>query len=440
MKNNMLMAAAFTLIVVSCANLNAQAQPIWRKLPNAPTSSSRFNDVFFVNAQIGWIIQSQDGVFKTTDGGKSWRSLYTRPGMSMRSIGFADEARGWLGALPSNTTLMQTEDGGATWREITNFPEPKPRGICGISVVNRDVMYGAGWYDGDPRVVKTSDGGQTWQVFDLSAFARGLVDCYFINSDTGFVVGASGTTFQNQVVVVLQTTNGGTTWETKHKGTRSSELGWKISFPSRRVGYASIEAFNPGVVYVLKTTDGGATWQDVRFHDSLLDEQGIGFVNENVGWVGGWGNPTYSTVDGGATWQLANFGMNINRFRFLSDTLAYAVGQTVYKYSITPTTAVAGSANEPPDNFALEQNYPNPFNPTTVIRYHLRERAKVSLLVYDLSGALVRTLVASVLQAGAHEAHWNGLNDAGQAVTTGVYVYRLESGNGAQTRKMLLLR
>lgn len=436
MKNNLLMMAAILYLSFNFA----QAQPVWRKLPNAPTSSSRFEDAFFANAQTGWVIHIQGQVFKTTDGGKSWQLLYTRAGMSMRSIGFADESRGWLGALPSNTTLMQTEDGGATWREITNFPEPKPKGICGISVVNRNVMYGSGVFSGDPRVVKTVDGGQTWQTFDLSAHANALVDCYFRTPDSGFVVGSKTDMTRGDVVVVIFTADGGKTWSTHHQGTRGGELGWKISFPSRQVGYVSIEAFLPGPVYILKTTNGGATWQDVRFRDSQLDEQGIGFVNENIGWVGGWGNPTYTTIDGGNTWQLANFGMNINRFRFLSDTLAYAVGQTVYKYSITPVTSVAGSSSEPPSNFFLEQNYPNPFNPSTVIRYHIAQSAHVTLRIFDLNGVALRTLAAGTQQAGAHEARWDGKNENGEAAAAGVYVYQLDAGRHTQTRKMLLLR
>jgi len=437
----MFTAVALAVFFSSVLAANAQTtQPIWRKLPNAPTSSSRFEDTFFANAQTGWIIHIQGQVFKTTDGGNSWRSIYTRAGMSMRSIGFADESRGWLGALPSNTTLMQTDDGGTTWREITNFPEPKPRGICGISVVNRNVMYGSGWFAGDPRVVKTVDGGQSWQTFDLSAHANALVDCYFRTPDSGFVVGSQIDTSRGDVVVVVFTADGGKTWSTRHQGTRGGELGWKISFPSRQVGYVSIEAFTPGPVYILKTKDGGMTWQDMRFRDMQLDEQGIGFVNENVGWVGGWSNPTYATSDGGNTWQLSNFGMNINRFRFLSDTLAYAVGQTVYKYSITPVTSVASSPNEAPVSFSLEQNYPNPFNPSTVIRYHLAQSAHVRLRIFDLSGAHVRQLVVGTKQAGAYDAQWDGKNENGEPAAAGVYLYQLDTGKQTQTRKMLLVR
>ena len=437
MKNNLLVMAAILYLSFNFA----QAQPIWRKLPNAPTTSSRFVDTFFANGQTGWIIQIRGEVFKTTDGGKNWQLLYTNAGMSMRSIGFADESRGWLGALPSNTLLMQTEDGGTTWREITNLPEPKPLGICGISVVNRNVMYGSGWFQDDPRVIKTSDGGQTWQTFDMRPYASGLVDCYFFHADSGFVVGAAdGTELQNRVVVVLFTADGGKTWSVRHQGTRRGELGWKISFPSRQVGYVSIEAFTPGPVYILKTTNGGVTWQDVRFRDTLLDEQGIGFVNENVGWVGGWGNPTYATIDGGNTWQLADFGMNLNRFRFLSDTLAYAVGQTVYKYSITPVTSVAASPSETPASFSLDQNYPNPFNPSTLIRYHLAQSASVTLRMFDLNGATVRAFAVGTRHAGSHEAQWDGKNESGEPAAAGVYLYQLHTGQHTQTRKLLLLR
>ncbi|MBZ0267122.1 T9SS type A sorting domain-containing protein [bacterium] len=90
--------------------------------------------------------------------------------------------------------------------------------------------------------------------------------------------------------------------------------------------------------------------------------------------------------------------------------------------------------------FALHQNAPNPFGGDTRITFSLPERTRTSLRIYDVSGRLVRTLVDADVPAGAHEFPWNGLDGGGSRVASGVYFYRLESGAGADTRKMVQLR
>ena len=89
---------------------------------------------------------------------------------------------------------------------------------------------------------------------------------------------------------------------------------------------------------------------------------------------------------------------------------------------------------------SLEQNRPNPFNPWTTIRFHLAEAGPVRLTILDVSGRLLRDLIAAKMPAGSHEVSWDGQDDAGRAVASGVYLYRLESGSHASQRKMLLLR
>jgi len=88
----------------------------------------------------------------------------------------------------------------------------------------------------------------------------------------------------------------------------------------------------------------------------------------------------------------------------------------------------------------LQQNYPNPFNPQTTIRYTLTEPAEVSLAVYNLKGQLVRELEAGAKTAGEHSAVWNGLDQSGKPVGSGIYLYRLESGDYNKTLKMILMK
>ncbi|MCI0452942.1 MAG: T9SS type A sorting domain-containing protein [Candidatus Latescibacteria bacterium] len=90
---------------------------------------------------------------------------------------------------------------------------------------------------------------------------------------------------------------------------------------------------------------------------------------------------------------------------------------------------------------SLSQNYPNPFNPSTSIEFTVRDRTKVSLNVYDVSGKLVRALLNEERSAGeVHQVTWDGRNDAGQSVSSGVYFYRLVASDFTQTKKMVLLK
>ncbi len=93
-----------------------------------------------------------------------------------------------------------------------------------------------------------------------------------------------------------------------------------------------------------------------------------------------------------------------------------------------------------PDHFVLEQNYPNPFNPSTHIRFALPEASQTSLAIYRIDGQLVKVLNNDYLPAGIYENLWDGTNDHGVKVSSGVYFYRLTTGNFTQVKKMLFIR
>src|SRR3990172_6189152 len=354
MRNSAKISPIFPMAVLLLmfAESGLPQSPQWQTLTNAPTAS-RMDDAFFVSPTTGWVVANDacdtagcygNGIWKTTDGGASWQ-LQISLSPYLRSVGFMDSLTGWVGTVfNASQVLYHTTDGGANWSLVTNIPEPKPQGVCGISVVNDSVVYASGRFYGPARMIKTTDRGASWSSMDLSAQAGALVDCYFFSPDSGFVVGSSSADYDTGHTRILFTADGGNTWTTRHAGNRLGELCWKINFISRMTGYVSIEKFSAGSTYYLKTTDGGLTWSDQLFQEFQYDVQGIGFVSDTVGWLGGWGGNTYATTDGGASWQLAGFGYIVNRFRFLSDELAYASGQTVYKYSYQ-CTSIAGDAN-----------------------------------------------------------------------------------------------
>jgi len=91
-----------------------------------------------------------------------------------------------------------------------------------------------------------------------------------------------------------------------------------------------------------------------------------------------------------------------------------------------------------PIHDALFENYPNPFNPSTTIRYSLGKRSHAELAVFNSLGQKIRTLAEGPQAAGAHTVQWNGCNDSGQHVSSGIYFYRLRSGTYVKTMKMVL--
>jgi len=93
-----------------------------------------------------------------------------------------------------------------------------------------------------------------------------------------------------------------------------------------------------------------------------------------------------------------------------------------------------------PRDFALYQNYPNPFNPETTIRFQLKKSGPVKLTVYNMLGQKVKTLIDREKPAGNHRIVWDGTNDAGKKLSSGIYYYRLEMDTRHATRKMLLLK
>ena len=92
-----------------------------------------------------------------------------------------------------------------------------------------------------------------------------------------------------------------------------------------------------------------------------------------------------------------------------------------------------------PESYALLQNYPNPFNPKTTIHYQLPQAADVRLEIYNLLGQKIRSLLNKRIVAGYHHTIWDGRDDFGTQVASGVYLYRIETEQFCQVRKMLLL-
>jgi hypothetical protein len=121
-------------------------------------------------------------------------------------------------------------------------------------------------------------------------------------------------------------------------------------------------------------------------------------------------------------------------------TLESVIVADVNARSITPMIGSAQKQSELPTTYTLSQNYPNPFNPSTSICFGLPEAAEVRLDVFNLLGQKVTTLLNQQMEAGNHTAEWDSQNELGQAVSSGVYFYRLETPRFTESKKMVLLK
>lgn len=425
----------FCLIMLAFSSLQITAQPRWQALPNAPMTGGKFDDVFFLNEKLGWLGGPDESVSKTTDGGVTWQQ-YTIPGVGrIRCIGFADSLYGWVGSLNNNACpLYQTTNGGVTWSiaDISVYPP----GICAIYIVNDTVVYAAGRYSDSAGLLKSTNKGQTWSYRGLTSQSRGITDVKFFNADTGFVAGMDVT---GKYAVVLKTYDGGETWSVKKTSTHQNEWAWKIHFTDDTLGYISIQRFS-GAAYYLKTTDRGETWQEkVIFPSQNYNVQGIAFVSELHGWMGPYASTSsrrmIETTDGGATWVFKEDTKSVNRFRMFNDTLGFAVGGTVYKYTSEILTKVKDPAMYVPAGFKVIQNFPNPFNPLTTIHLYIHEAGMTKISVYSSSGEEVAVLENTMLEPGFYEYLFSG-----HTLASGVYMCKINSGSQYASMKMLLLK
>jgi hypothetical protein len=114
--------------------------------------------------------------------------------------------------------------------------------------------------------------------------------------------------------------------------------------------------------------------------------------------------------------------------------------EVLFLYQNFPVSAVDSNVGTLPDNFALAQNYPNPFNPTTTIDFSLPKTTMATLSVYNMIGQRVATLANGVYSAGTHKTLWDGTDDTGQPVESGLYMYQLQTEEMTLCRKMVLLK
>jgi photosystem II stability/assembly factor-like uncharacterized protein len=296
---------------------------------------SKYEGMSFPDSTHGWVISDRGDILATADGGASWTQQASGLG-TLRSVDFIDSTRGFAGTLSGK--LYRTTDAGVSWTDIASSLPKLPIGFCGITHLGNHV-YMVGRYDGAAADYYSSpDGGATWQYRDLSTLMAGLVDVAFVDESVGFIGGTGLSAGGQGAATILKTTDGGVTWRTVFTNDGGPGWAWKIFPVSAGVIYVSLESLD-GTDRVVKSVDGGETWsiqivatgQPVGVAVGSL--QGIGFLDVNVGWVGGFFTGMFATTNGGVTWSPVSVtSANINRYRRVGNTLFTAGTKGVLRY------------------------------------------------------------------------------------------------------------
>jgi photosystem II stability/assembly factor-like uncharacterized protein len=364
----------------------------------APDERTHF-DVFFINAQKGWIGSDQGFIFGTSDGGDTWRRQVAGLAKWAARIFFLDTSYGW--AACGGAMVGRTTDGGAYWEQL-QLPYPPfhvdSTDLYGISFVNKrkgwtcagrfpeyiESIPGQGgdtWYTkGQGFIAISNDSGLNWSLSKKDTIYD-YYDLKFVDSLTGFVVGGND---RNNLGVVLKTTNGGQTWQIISIPVQTKILR-ALEFVGNRHGWA---VGRNGTI--IRTTNGGTSWitQQSPVDTTLFD---VDFCDTLRGIIAGNGY-VLCTSNGGNTWESAN----MNNIKEIKSTFLNYKKPSLYAY-------------------------PNPFrNQTKLIINNTLKDCRIK--IYDVSGNLMKTF-----NSITSDINWNGNDDYNKQLAAGIYFATLRT-------------
>ncbi|MGE5436219.1 MAG: YCF48-related protein, partial [Syntrophothermus sp.] len=388
----------------------------WRSINKGSVPAS---EIHFIKEN-GWI--AGGNILKTINGGKEWKFIYTK--FRNKKIYFINENIGFSFAKDNepyerinyNGYFLKTTDGGYNWDTLHIIN--KEQKINNILFKDNN-----GYVLGNDLFYKTTDGGNTWSYDDNSNISGNKIN--FISNNIGFISNDS---------IGYKTTDGGEVWvsDTLFKGEN-------IFFIDEKIGFKS---FNRKL---LKTIDGGINWTENPnrgLNSSRI--KSINFINDSVGFVSYIynidGESFYyiiKSTDQGNSWISLRGDDAINYYTsfFIGKNLGWKANShgEIFKYTDEVTTSTKNENLI--SHYSLSQNYPNPFNPNTTIRYSIPKQNFVSLKIYDVLGNEVAQIVNEEKPAGKYEVSFNA-----SGLSSGVYFYRINSGEFSQVKKLLLLK
>ncbi len=396
------------------------------------STGSSVIEIQFVNESTGWVIINSSNlgeVFKTTNGGTDWSLQYQTSNSSYEGLFFLNSNYGWVSTLQG---ILKTTNGGNNWTAHASE-------LSGSPMCLRFTDIQTGWLShntlGSYTISKTTDGGITW-INQKSESSKYVESIHFIDSNTGFAAGwQMFTPPNNSQGFVLKTTDGGVSWIEQYKeaGTINS-----VSFANDLIGWAVgsdgviIYTSNGGIPVELTSFTAAANNKKVTLCWSTATEtNNKGFeiersndkhIWEKIGFVNGHGTVT----------EPKNY--SFEDLTIISDVYYYRLKQVDFNGDFTYSKTIEVTIGLPKE-YSLSQNYPNPFNPVTTINYQIPKDGFVSLKVYDILGKEIATLVNSDKAQGKYTVEFDGSRFA-----SGMYIYKLQSGDFVETRKMMLLK
>jgi photosystem II stability/assembly factor-like uncharacterized protein len=417
------------LFLLTVVSIKAQFQ--WQAINSfANTDNQRFDDVFFLDENVGWAANGfHADIYKTIDGGQNWTKQVDGTdlgtGLYFRNVEFLNANVGFIGTFQGK--FFKTADGGDNWSEVTNI-SPNPSGICGIDAVGSSTVYGVGIFTEPAVMIKSTDSGDTWTSTDMSAHATALVEVKFVDENLGYAAGKSATGG-----IVLKTTDGGATWTEIYNSGTTGEYVWKLQIlegSSNNVIFGAIQqaAANPG--RLIKTSDAGANWIEKNVPGA--DIQAVGFISETHGWMGGADVGIMETTDGGDTWTNIGVGGNLNRVFVINNTYAFAAGTTIYKYTDeTLSTEDLGFARVPLEVKLSE----NPVDDQLEYFSQYLGSDNMVIEMYDITGKFLRKLIKDKIvdATGIKKEYSFDVNE----LSSGIYILNFHNNTGRQSLKFI---
>jgi Secretion system C-terminal sorting domain/Two component regulator propeller len=401
----------------------------------------------FVNSSTRRFVSTALGLYYENQGDTAWTkafpangyaaggSIYTDNGGNLYTLGPVMNINNSQ-SPPSN---WKSTDNGATW-----LPDTMGLGVAAQSSVpiyfadENGVQHYS--FDGAPAAVYKKSSGSSW-IPDTAGLGL-LSQTYpnvFASDKRGSLYWAITTTTPNYAGLLYKRPIAGGTWLPDTAGLQGAIV---YSITPDKNGNLYAGTYGGGIY---KKT--GNTWSGFSTPNGLGGSSAFVTTVDSSGalWAGFstlngfnflW-HGIYYTTDNGSSWTYAGLDSISVRALIVYGDSVYAVTYNDGLYVLTKNGGTNGvrTATSTPNTFALLQNYPNPFNPTTVIRFSIPQRERISLIVYDILGREVATLVNGDLEAGPHQATFDA-----SKLASGIYLYRLKAGTFTATKKLVLLK
>jgi len=384
----------------------------------------------------GYAVTSNGDFYLNNDGtGNEWDYLSSTGADNVYDLVFLDGQTGFV--LKENRHISKTTDGGLTWRSVLTPVAASTRNKVG-GIAFSDWNNGYAWMSlnqyGEYYAYKTTDNGETWS--QTGSFAG-----------PGYISGSAVAFDPNTSVLLgpdnwtMRTTDGGTTWNSVILNNFPPDFTLRDFEDVTRINDNKAVAIGEGIIAI--TTDKGGNWEYVNHALNGIDSSfyTITSSGDSLIYIGCFGGAILKSGNGGYAWSIDTTYQNqhILFASGLTETQKLFFG-TSNGYIIGEKT-ISGIPDEEKllPGFELYQNYPNPFNPSTIISYSINKESKVKLVVYDVMGNEIQTLVNERQSSGKHEFEFNAKNISNQP-STGVYFFRLEVDQFSAVQKMIYLK